>query len=130
MCACIHSQIARILKQFTLDHNNNNITTSATTMNKPTSTTESLGKDIDHFTTRDQTRLVSEKKDVIDVAVVNKDYNLKLHLAISLSATFLTLFLILAVAMFVQEGLFYTCIREAKESKSAEVELTKMEELN
>ena len=40
--------------------------------------------------------------------------------------------LVLAVAMFILAVLLlllYTCIREAKESKSAKVELTKMEDL-
>ena len=103
------------------------LTTSATTTNKPTSTTESLGEDIDHFTTRDQTTtgLVPDKKD--DVAVMNVDS--ELQLTIILSATSLAMSIVLPLATFILVVYLYTHKREAKESKSAKIELTKTEEL-
>ena len=91
-------------------------------MNKPTSTTESLGEDIDHFTTRDQTTitgLVPDKKD--DVSVVNVDSNLNTIL----SAISLTVSLVFVMVVIVLVVLFYAHKRELKELKSARVELTK-----
>ena len=63
------------------------LTTSATTINDPTSTTESLGKDIDHFTTRDQTEtgVVPDKENDVSIVIVDS------KLAITLSATSLVI---------------------------------------
>ena len=73
------------------------LTTSATAMTEPTSTTESLGKDFDHFTTRDQTTGVVPDKN--DVLVVNVIADIKLNTV--LSATCLAMFTVLAVVVFV-----------------------------
>ena len=104
-------------------------TASAITMNNPTSTTESLGRDVDHFTTRDQTtattELESDKKG--DVYVVISESDSKLNTV--LSATALALFLVLSVVVFVLVVFLCTHNRRAKESKSTKIELIKMEEL-
>ena len=105
------------------------LTTSATIMNEPTSSTESLGRDIDQFTTRDQittTELESDKKS--DVYILNADIKLNTVL----SATSLALFLVLSVFMFVVVvAIVLLCLhkRRPEESNSAKIELTKMGEL-
>ena len=101
------------------------LTTSATTMNELTSTTESLGKDIDHFTTRDQTEtgVVSDKENDVSIAIVDS------KLAISLSATSLASFTVLTVVVFAHILVYYAHKRKAIESKSAKIKLTKMKEL-
>ena len=103
------------------------LTTSATTMNEPTSTTESLGEDIDRITTRDQTTtgFVLDKKNTIDLSVVIADSKL----AIILSAMNLAMFLVSAVIILFVVLLVYIHKRKAKEQKSAEIKLTKMREL-
>ena len=101
------------------------LTTSATSMNEPTSTTESLDKDIDHFTTRDQTEtgVVPGKENDVSVVIVDS------KLAITLSVTNLAMFIVLAVVVLVHILVHCVHKRQTKESKSAKVELTKMKEL-
>ena len=102
-------------------------TTSAITMNNPTSTTESVGSDIDHFTTGDQTitttELESDKKG--DVYVVIADSKLNTVLSATALAIVLVVVLVLVVAIV------FPCVhkRRAEESKSAKIELTNMKEL-
>ena len=102
------------------------LTTSATSVNEPTSTTESVGKDIDHFTTREQTEtgVVPDKEDHISIVIVDS------KLAITLSATNLAMFIVLAVFVFVQCHILVVllCVHKRK-SKSAKVKLTRMKEL-
>lgn len=101
-------------------------TVPATTVNRPTSTTESLGNENDHSITTDQTgttELESDNKG--DVYVVIAEYDSKLNTV--LSAATLALFLVLAISMFVLVVvLLYAHKRKSKGSKSTKIELTKM----
>ena len=106
-------------------------TASVITMNEPMCTTESLGnKNVDHFTTRDQTEtgVVSDKENDVSIIIVNTDS--KINLGITLSASNLAMFIVLAMVVFVHV-LVHLCGHKgkSKESKSAKVELTKIKEL-
>ena len=102
-----------------------------TTMNEPTTTTESLGKEgANHFTSIDKTEtgvVPSDKENDID-STVNTDP--KFNLAITLLATNLAMFILLAMVVFVLV-LVLLCGHKgkAKEAKSAKVEHTKIKEL-
>ena len=103
-------------------------TSTTTTINsKPTGTTESLGEDIDHFTTRDQTTttgLVPDKKNDVSVVIVDS----KLTIILILSAVSLTVSLVLAVIMFVRVVLLYARKGKTKELKLAKNEFSEMGE--
>ena len=97
--------------------------TSASAVNKPITTTESLGRDIDHFTTLDETMTVTTKELVennILVVIVDSKLNTVL------SATALAMVLVVAVVVFVLV-VVQICAhkRKAMVSKSAQIELIK-----
>ena len=109
------------------------LTTSAITVNEPTSTPESLGRDIDQFTTRNQTTASTElgsDKNGDGVYIVIEKSDPKLNTV--LSATSLVIVLVLAVVVLVLVvAMVFLCAhkRRPEESKSAKIELTKMGEL-
>ena len=99
--------------------------TTPDAVSRVVTTTKSLGRDMDHSTTRDQRRsmkLESDKKD--DVYVVIEDSKLNTVL----SAISLTVSLALTVAVFILAVLLYKHKRKTNVSKSAKIELTKMRE--
>ena len=108
------------------------LTTSATTivtMNEPTTTTELMGKDIEHTTSNDRiiTTLVVPDKET-DAPNVIVDSKLAI-IAIYISASCLALFFALAIAVFVLVVvLLCTHKKKAKKSDSANIELTRMRE--
>ena len=101
-------------------------TFTTVTMNEPTTTTELLGKDIEHTTSSDQIMTIGEvpdKKNDVSIVIVDSKW------AIQLSASSLALFFALAIAMFVLVVvLLCTHKRKAKEPESANIELTGMRE--
>ena len=98
-------------------------TNPATTVNKPTTTTELLGKNIDHSISTDQTATESDKKGDVYVVIAESDSKVNTVL----SATSLALFLVLAIAMFILVVVLLCAHkRKSKGSKSAKVELKKM----
>jgi hypothetical protein len=104
--------------------------TSSTTMNETATTTELLGKDIEHTTSSGQTmttRVVPDKESDASIVIVDSKFTI---VAIYLSASSLALFFALAVAMFVLVVvLLCKRKRKAKESESANIELTRVREL-
>ena len=101
--------------------------TTTTTANKPITTTEILGKDIEHTTSSDQiTGVVTDMKN--DEPVVIVDSKLAI-IGIYVSGSSLVLSFALPIAIFVlMVVLHYKCKRKAKESESANIELTRMRE--
>lgn len=96
-------------------------------MNEPTTTTESLGKNIEHTTSSDRT-ITTLSGEVPDK---NNDVIVDSNLAISLSASSLALFIalvIIAVLFVLVVVLLCTHKRKAKEFVSANIELTRMRE--
>jgi sensor c-di-GMP phosphodiesterase-like protein len=89
----------------------------------------SLGKDVEHTTSSDQTmtiEIVPDKEN--DASIVIVDSKLAI-IGVYISATSLALSFALVIAMFVLVVvLLCTCKRKDKESESANVELTGMRE--
>jgi hypothetical protein len=105
-------------------------TTSTAAMNEPTTAIESLDIDIEHTTLSDQTMttgVVLDKENDASIVIVDSKLTI---VAIYLSASSFALFVALTVAMFVRllVGLLCTHKRKAKESESANIELTGVRE--
>ena len=89
--------------------------TSATNMDEPTSTTESLGKDIDHYTTTDQTTTGITQNKKSDVSVVVVDSKLSIYLSAASLAMSVALPVVICTFVLVVV-LFCVHKRKAKES--------------
>jgi hypothetical protein len=100
--------------------------TSTAAMNEPTTATEFLGKDFEHATSSDRTMttgVVPDKENDASIVIVDSKLTI---VAIYLSASCLALFIALAIGHMVV--LLCTRKRKAKESESANIELTGMRE--
>ena len=97
-------------------------------MNEPTTTTESLGKDIEHTTSSNQTTgVVTDKKN--DAPVVIVDSKLAIIGIYYVSGSSLVLSFALPIAIFVLVMILHCkCKKKAKKSESANIELTGIRE--
>ena len=98
------------------------VSATTATMNEPTTTSELLGKDIQHTTSSDQIMTIGEVPDKESQNDVMVDSKLAIT-GIYLSGSSLVVSFVLAIAMFV---LVVSRKRKAKESESANIRMSEL----